>query len=111
MTIDPTPPSGQLDENSTEAVRAGSKTKFNMVALIGGLVLIIIAFAVIWGNRSGDLASTRSEIGRTPDAAANFDTTLQPAKGDSPENGNATDAINTQKDGPNDPTPAPAAAP
>jgi hypothetical protein len=71
MTVDPTPPSKQLSEGSTEAVRAGTKTKFNMVALVGGLILVIIGFAFIWGNRADDLASTRPEIGRTPaDAAA-----------------------------------------
>lgn len=111
MSVDPTPPSRQLPEGSTEAVRGGTKSKFNMVALIGGLILVIIAFAVIWGNQSDDLASTRPDIGRTPADAAQFDTTLAPAKGDSPQDGDATDAINTQKDSAADPAPATGTAP
>jgi hypothetical protein len=105
MTVDPTPPSGRLPEGSTEAVRGGTKTKFNMVALVGGLILVIIAFGVIWARNSDDLASTRPEIGGTKADAAVFDTPLQPAKGDSPVDGDAVDALNTRKDSPSDPTP------
>lgn len=86
-------------------MRAGTKTKFNMVALLGGLILVIIAFAFIWANRADDLASTRPEIGQTPADAAQFDTTLQPAKGDSPVDGDAVDPLNTRKDSAEDPTP------
>ena len=110
MTVDPTPPSEQLEPGATEAVRGGTKTKFNMVALVGGLVLVIAAFVFIFMFGADDRAATEPEKGQTPADAAVFDTTIQPAKGDSPENGDATDARNTRKDGPADPTPAPAAA-
>ena len=112
MTVDPTPPSAQLEEGSTEAVRGGTKTKFNMVALVGGLVLVIAAFVVIYLMGAGDRAQTDPMGGaQASGQEQKFDTTLQPAKGDSPQDGDATDPLNTRKDGPNDPTPAVETAP
>ena len=87
MSVDPTPPSDRLPRDSKEAVRGGTRTRFNLWVLIFGLILVIGGFAFIWGNRADDMASTREDIGVTRQDAAEFDTTLKPAEGDSPVEG------------------------
>lgn len=106
MSVDPTPPSDQLPRGSTEAVRAGTKTKFNFVPLVIGLILIIAIFGIIYVMTADGRQAVEADRGQTPADAAAFDTPVSPAKGDSPVEGDAVDAVNTRKDGPSDPTPS-----
>lgn len=87
MSVDPTPTSDHLEPGSKEAVRGGTRTKFNFWVLIVGLALVVAALFGIYAAFSGRMGSTREDIGRTQQDAAAFDTTLQPAKGDSPVEG------------------------
>jgi hypothetical protein len=94
MSVDPTPTSDHLARDSKEAVRGGTRTRFNLWVLLIGLALVIAGFAWIWASRADDMASTREDIGMTRQDAAEFDTTLQPAKGDSPVEGESVNPAN-----------------
>ncbi len=106
MSIDPTPPSEDLPAGSTEAVRGGTKTKFNFVVLVAGLALVIVLFAVLALVTAGGRQNIEADVGQAPTDAATFDTPVSPAKGDSPMEGEAVDPLNAREDGPGDPRPA-----
>ena len=95
MTVDPTPPSDRLPRDSKDAVRGGTATKFNFIVLIAGLALVVLGFAWIWSSRADEMGSTREDIGMTRQDAAQFDTTMKPAEGDSPVEGESVRAPRT----------------
>jgi hypothetical protein len=94
MSVDPTPTSDHLARNSKEAVRAGTRTRFNLWVLLIGLALVIAGFAWIWTSNVDELGSTREDIGVTRQDGQAFDTTIQPAKGDSPVDGESVNPAN-----------------
>ena len=95
MSVDPTPPSDRLPRDSKEAVRAGTRTRFNLWVLVFGLILVLGGFAWIWSTMADDMGSTREDIGQTRQDAAAFDTTPKPAEGDSPAEGESVRAPRT----------------
>ena len=87
MAVDPTPTSDHLERDSKEAVRGGTRTKFNLWVLVIGTLLVTLGLFGLFAMNSGDMGSTREDIGRTQQDAAVFDTTIEPAKGDTPVDG------------------------
>ena len=94
MAVDPTPTSDHLPRDSKEAVRGGTRTKFNLWVLVFGTLLVVLALFGLWALNSSRLATTEPHAGNTPADAAVATTQPVPAQGDTPVEGESVTGPN-----------------
>lgn len=95
MAVDPTPTSDHLARDSKEAVRGGTRTKFNLWVLVIGTILVVLALFGVFALNSGRLQSTEPDAGHTQQDGVDATTQLSPAKGDSPVEGESVNPENS----------------